>query len=244
MSKKMAEKMTTLINGTLGKLAFLLYKYGLKLGRLTDKKSQHRIWSNTELAKFSHLFKGSVCNVSGWMDSARDGTKGRYRDYFPHCNRYTVTNYPGARGYSELANDVDRIPLDITKPLPQELLSMFDVVFNHTTLEHIYDIESAAKALSIMTRDLLVVVVPFMQEQHFDEGSYGDYWRFTPMAVCKLFQMNGVTPLYVSANDAQPWYPVYIFYIGTKQPDLWRPHFDFNLESALNHKTGSGLGYW
>ena len=40
MSKKMAEKMPTLINGTLGKLAFLLYKCGLKLGRLTDKKSQ------------------------------------------------------------------------------------------------------------------------------------------------------------------------------------------------------------
>jgi hypothetical protein len=233
-----------LMKVVLNKIAFLLYKYSLKMGRLSDKSNQHRLWSNAELAKFGHLCGGSVCNVSGWEDSVRDGTTARYRDYFPSCTSYTVTNYPGQRGYSELALDAEQIPLDITKPLPPELESKFDVVLNHTTLEHVYDIEKAADALSRMSKDLLIIVVPFMQEQHFDDGSYGDYWRFTPMAICRLFQKNGVVPLYVAANDVQPWYPIYVFYIGSKHPDRWRSHFNFDADYALKHKTGAGQGYW
>lgn len=227
----------------INKFAMLIYKCCVKFGRLVDKKNQHRLWSNAQLARFGHLFTGSICNVSGWEDSARDGTGSRYRDYFPNCTSYSVTNYPGQRGY-RASISAEQILLDLTKSLPPEWISKFDVVFNHTTLEHIYEVKQAAEALCNLTKDLLIVVVPFMQEQHFDDGSYGDYWRLTPMAVCRLFEEHGVTPLYVAANDAQPWYPVYIFYIGTKQPDLWRPHFDFDLDDALMHKTGSGLGYW
>ena len=244
MIQKTSETKYQLTNTILNKIAKHLYKYSLSLGRRSDKLNQHRLWSNAELAKFGNLCRGSVCNVSGWKDSARDGTTARYRDYFPSCTSYTVTNYPGERGYNELELDTQQIPLDVTKPLPPELMSRFDVVFNHTMLEHVYDVEVASETLSRMTKDLLIVIVPFMQEQHFDDGSYGDYWRFTPMAVCRLFQKNGVTPLYVTANDSQPWYPIYIFYIGSKHPDRWRSHFNFDVDCALRHKTGSVLGYW
>ena len=33
-----------------------------------------------------------------------------------------------------------KIFLDLTQPLPSDLIEKFDVVFNHTTLEHIFDI--------------------------------------------------------------------------------------------------------
>ena len=39
-----------------------------------------RIWSNQELRKFSHLFRGKVINVSGWKDCDKEGHI--YRDYF------------------------------------------------------------------------------------------------------------------------------------------------------------------
>ena len=224
--------------------ALFLYRYCLHFGRIIDKSNQHRLWSNTQLAKFGHLFTGSVCNVSGWEDSARDGTSNKYRNFFPNCTSYTITNYHGQRGYSELVLDSEQIPLDITEPLPFELIDKFDVVFNHTTLEHIYDIQMAANTLSKMSRDLLIIVVPFMQEQHFDENSYGDYWRFTPMAICRLFEKYGVSPLYVSSNGNQPWYPVYVFYIGSKNPDRWRTKINFDLNIALKQKVGSTLGYW
>ena len=38
-----------------------------------------RIWSNSELAKFSGLFTGDVVNVSGWNDF--DKQSNRYKDY-------------------------------------------------------------------------------------------------------------------------------------------------------------------
>ena len=59
--------------------------------------------------------------------------------------------------------------LDLEKKLDKSLINKFDVVFNHTTLEHIYDVELAIKNLSLMTKDIVIVVVSFIQEQHFDK---------------------------------------------------------------------------
>ena len=64
--------------------------------------------------------------------------------------------------------------MDLAVPLPVELENQFDVVFNHTTLEHIFDIFTAFQNLCRLTKDILIIVVPFLQEQH---ENFGDYWR-------------------------------------------------------------------
>lgn len=135
-----------------------------------------RIWSNRELRKFSHLFTGDVVNVSGWKDEDKEGE--RYKNYFQNASSYSLTNYVAeARGFQGYE---DEIFLDLSKPIPAELHGKFDVVFNHTVLEHVFEVNQAFENLCNMTRDILIVVVPFLQEMH---GEYGDYWRFTPQAM-------------------------------------------------------------
>ena len=63
----------------------------------------------------------------------------------------------------------------------------FDVVFNHTTLEHIYDIRKAVANLCAMSRDAVVLVVPFMQASHATDVT-ADYWRLTAQALRKLLE--------------------------------------------------------
>lgn len=67
----------------------------------------------------------------------------------------------------------------------QELIGKYDVVFNHTTLEHIFKVEKASQNLCLMSKDIVIVIVPFLQEQH---AEYGDYWRFTPLTIKKYLK--------------------------------------------------------
>ena len=193
-----------------------------QLGQRLQPEGLPRRWSNSELRRFGPLFTGDIVNVSGWRDEDRGGTGGRYADYFPNKRSYAITNYSGSRGAFDTG--LDQIPLDLEAGVPTELRGHWDVVLSHTTLEHVLDLPSAACALADLTRDIIIVVVPFMQEQHYDEGSYGDYWRFTPMALAGLFARLGFEALYISAND-QPWFPIYVFYIGSRQPERWRQSF-------------------
>jgi hypothetical protein len=150
---------------------------------LKDKKFRvPRIWSNRELEKFAHLFSGKGVNVSGWKDVDKEGKK--YRDYFSNISEYWITNYKSeARGFQ--GNQENEIFLDLEEDLDESMYCKFDVVFNHTVLEHIFDVNKAFENLCKLSNDIVIVVVPFLQEQH---AEYGDYWRFTPLAVEKLFQ--------------------------------------------------------
>ena len=40
-----------------------------------------------------------------------------------------------------------------------------------------------------MSKDIVIVVVPFLQEQH---AEYGDYWRFTPLTLKSFEQTQGI----------------------------------------------------
>jgi hypothetical protein len=178
-----------------------------------------RIWSNRELSKFSSLFGGHVVNVSGWKDIDKEGRQ--YRDYFTNAESYTLTNYKAeARGYQGLENEIF---LDLEQTLPDELHQRFDVVFNHTTLEHVYDLRQAFGNLCLMSKDVIILVVPFLQPYH---SEYGDYWRFSPLAVKRLFQDNGCNLLYLSFNNHRAS-AVYIFAIASKCPDKWKAHFNY-----------------
>lgn len=173
-----------------------------------------RVWSNNELRKFAHLFSGDIVNVSGWKDIDKQGQ--RYRDYFSEADSYTITNYDAdKRGFQGMEGEIF---LDLTKPLPSELTGRFDVVFNHTTLEHIFDASLAFHNLCEMTRDVVILVVPFLQPMH---TNYGDYWRFSPQAVVEMFNREGLEVAYLNFNDHYRS-SVYVFAIGLKRPDSWK----------------------
>ncbi len=212
------------------------------LGMSVESGFNSRDWSNSELARFGHLFQGDIVNVSGWLDSDRSalGAKKNYIEYFPNHANYVVTNYPGTRGLEESPNS---IPLDLEQSVPPELQNRFDVVFNHTTLEHIFDINTAVDTLAQLSRDIVIVVVPFIQHQHYDDSSYGDYWRFTPMTLDRLFAQRGFTTVYVSAND-QSWFPVYVFFVASRHPEKWVLKFPPNSTDLLHKKLCHDYFKW
>ncbi len=191
-----------------------------------------RIWSNNELKKFAPLFEGDIVNVSGWQDKDKEGDE--YKNYFKNKKSYTITNYKTeAMGFQGMEGEIF---LDLEKELPDELAGKFDVVFNHTVLEHIFEIEQAFKNLCLLSKDIVVLVMPFLQQMHAD---YGDYWRMTPLAIDKLFIKNGYKLLYLSFNDHASG-SVYIFSIASKQPDKWLEKLPVNVQQFSNVKTYDG----
>ncbi len=180
---------------------------------LTDRKYiLARKWSNRELRKVAPLLGGEVVNVSGWDDRDKEGS--HYAAYFTKSTTYSRTNYGGHRGYQ---NDAGEIALDLTETLRDELKGRFDVVFNHTVLEHIFDVNRAFANLCAMTRDVVVVVVPFSQVQH-ESDSYGDYWRFTPSCLRKLFELHGMKVVY-EAESPDKDAAIYLLFVASRHPE-------------------------
>lgn len=214
-----------------------LYKAlrSLALHTVSPQKLQPREFSNALVKRYGPFFKGAAVNVSGWDD--RDGEGGFYRDYFPGKTSYTVTNAPTeAKGFGSLSGShVREVALDLTIPLAPGLVAGFDIVFNHTTLEHIFEIEAAFANLCRMSRDAVVLVVPVIQQVHIVE-SFGDYWRPTTIAIAKLFRKNGFEPLVVKTND-QPFAPVYCVAIAVRDPkkyeELFKVSLDFEMGASL-----------
>jgi hypothetical protein len=192
-----------------------------------------RAWSNAELRRFGQLFTGDIVNVSGWKDGDKEG--GKYRDYFPRAQSYSITNFSTKhRGFQGTDGEIF---LDLSVPLRDELAGRFDVVFNHTVLEHIYECQVAFSNLCKMTRDVVVIVLPFLQPYH---SPYGDYWRFSPLAVSRMFEDNGMTLLHCSFNEHY-MSSVYLFAIGAKHPERLREHFP-NPVSVSSPITGQRAG--
>ena len=176
-----------------------------------------RLWSNKVLREIAPVFRGEVINVSGWDDRDKQGR--RYRDYFSGASQYYVSNYGGERGQDDAAGSTD-FAIDLEAPVRDELKQRFDVVFNHTTLEHVFDMFSAFRNLCEMSRDVVIVVVPFAQKLHWTR-SFGDYWRFSPQGVRRLFEMVGLTPIHEAANDDRDA-ALYVIGVGARHPERWR----------------------
>ncbi len=194
---------------------------------MLDRKFRNaRIWSNDELKKVAHLLTGDVCNVSAWRDQDKQGST--YKSYFTNASSYTITNFENsdARGYQPDLGQ--QIILDLEKPLDDLLKEKFDVVFNHTALEHIFECQSAIKNLCDMSRDIVIAVVPFLQETHAD---YGDYWRYTPQGLDKSFKKNGFSTVYYSCND-QSLDSIYLFFVASRNPKKWH-----SLSSISSNRT-------
>ena len=180
-----------------------------------DKKFRKaRNWSNNQLKIFAPLFEGDVVNVSGWQDLDKQGDS--YKSYFKNCKNYWITNYKSeARGFQgDLENEYY---LDL-EARSNKINRTFDCVFNHTVLEHVFEVQTAFQNLCSLSEDIVILVVPFLQEQHAD---YGDYWRFTPMAIERLFKKNKMQLLYLNYNDEHSA-SIYLFAIASKKFDNWR----------------------
>ena len=179
----------------------------------TPKAGPVRIWSNEELKKFAHLLTGSVVNLSGWEDMDKQGK--RYKDYFVNSDEYMVTNFTP----SHAANGIQEIILNLEADLDSSLVNRFDVVLSHTNLEHIFNVFKATENHCLMTRDIVIIIVPFIQQQH-ETTEFNDYWRFTPTCLRKLYEQNGLTTIYESFTN-EPHKVNYILSVGSKQPEKW-----------------------
>jgi len=178
-----------------------------------------RLWSNQELARIGAWFDGDVVNVSAWRDEDKAGK--HYRDYFSNARSYTLTNFDtDKRGFQGLDGEVF---LDLEKDIPSDLARRFDVVFNHTTLEHVYEFRRAFSNLCAMSRDAVIVVAPWLQPLH---SHYGDYWRFSPQALARLFADAGFTPAHISWNRDKRA-SVYVFAVGVRDRSQWADRFSF-----------------
>jgi len=185
------------------------------------------------LREIAPRFKGDIVNVSGWRDEDKEG--GCYRDYFPLAASYSLTNYRGTREKEDGLEDA--VYLDLQKPLPEEIRNKYDVVFSHTVLEHIADVTLAFECLCSLTRDAVIVVAPFLQQEHYAPEIYGDYWRFTPLGLKYLFDKNGLSLVYLTAND-NPWYPIYLLAVGARAPESWSHIFpEYDWDSRLAHSN-------
>ena len=182
---------------------------------ITDRRFRApRLWSNEILAAVAPAFSGEIVNVSAWDDRDKEGKQ--YKEYFSNASGYFYTNYGGERGSQGLENE---FYLDLTGELPDDMVGRFDVVFNHTTLEHIFEVRKAFRNLCDMTRDIVIVVVPFAQAQH-ETSSWKDYWRFTPTCLREMFKENGLTPIF-EAESKQRNAGVYLLMIGARTPTRW-----------------------
>ena len=188
-----------------------------------------RLWSNRVLREIAPLFPGDVINVSGWHDDDKEG--GKYRNYFTNARSYTVTNYGGHRGDISGGD----ISLNLEANLPGELHGCADVIFNHTTLEHVFDVFTAVSNLCNMTRDVVIVVVPAFQEEHASE-SFGDYWRFMSGGVRQLFAVNGFTTMYLVSSQCRNS-PVYHLCVASRSPERWAGRLPIPVEQVNDGRS-------
>lgn len=190
--------------------------------RVARNEIRPRDWSNAELRKFAPLFNGAVINVSGWRDE--DKTGGHYRDYFSAATSYAVSNYRGESGITGVEGEVF---IDLEADLPPEIVGQYQVAFNHTVIEHVFDIKKAIANICALSHDTVILVTPFLQQVHYIEGSFGDWWRPTPMCIERLLEEQGFHVVYQSSND-NPWYVVYVVTIACRNPEKYRQLLPFS----------------
>jgi hypothetical protein len=202
------------------RIAEMLRQRLMNYVRLRHPEMSPRRWSNAELRRVAPFVEGDVVNVSGWRDADKEGNS--YRSYFTKAKSYAITNYWGSREANDGAEG--SIFLDLQAELPNELHARYDTVLCHTVLEHIYDVPKAVNNVCEMTKDLAILIVPFVQDEHYTNELYGDFWRFTPLSLKRLTGDAGLQLLYINSND-NPWYPVYLFAVASRMPERWAGRF-------------------
>ncbi|PIZ72552.1 MAG: hypothetical protein COY11_00180 [Candidatus Portnoybacteria bacterium CG_4_10_14_0_2_um_filter_44_20] len=231
------ESVFNLKNGILARTLFLFHRClrGIGVRLLDNRLINPRRFSNALLRFYAPVFGGRVINVSGWDDRDKEGSY--YKEYFKNCSDYLISNVSGKeKGMGSVKkNGSEEMELDLEKPLPPDLKGEFDVVFNHTTLEHIFNIEQAFENLCELSKDVVILVIPVFQQLHILE-TYGDYWRMTTLGIARMFKKNGFEPLVIQVND-QPFAPIYCFAIAARDPRK----YEGKIEKRLDFEMGKFL---
>jgi len=210
-----------------------ILQYIFKYYRKNYRNFFPRYWSNDELKKISHFFRGDLLHVSAGKDLDKEGKE--YKTYFNNIKNYFITNHK-----LEYSNDdtVKEFYLNLEEDLPENLCNRkFDVVFSHTVLEHIFKIDKAIDNLTMLSDDIIITIVPFIQSYHAQEH-FNDFWRFSPFALKKMFENKGFTTIYVSWNE-DILGNIYVFHVCSSKPQKWN-----NITNLYNiTKTDKGPGY-
>ncbi len=201
---------------------------GIANNVLNSKVIRGREFSNAILRYYAPLFTGKVINVSGWNDS--DFENGFYKTYFTKATKYFVSNAPDCdtKGVGSYTNE---ILIDLEKVLDPGLEKKFDVVFNHTTLEHVFDLDTAFRNLCLLSRDVVIIVVPTLQHIHTKSG-FGDYNRPTPLGIAKYFEKYDFENVVIQSNE-QPFSPIYCFAIATRKGSKYIDMIEKSLEFSM-----------
>ena len=176
-----------------------------------------RRWSNRELARIAPLFASPVVNVSAWADSDKEGRC--YKDYFPAGTDYWISNFGTSQG--QMQGRDDEFFLDLQAELPADQRGRFKTVFNHTTLEHVWDFRTAFANICALSSDAVIIIVPWLQPQHSD---YGDYWRFSPQALVRLFEEQAMHVVHLDWNRGARQ-SVYVLAVAVRDPKRWAGKF-------------------
>jgi hypothetical protein len=187
-----------------------------------------RVWSNKKLRELGSIVTGDVINISAGTDSDKDGDV--YLNYFLNADSYSATNYDDEFGKTGLATEY---PLDLSV-IYDGRYGTYDVVFNHTVIEHIYPSNLAFDNLCALSKNLVITVVPFLQALHGVPGVYGDYYRYSPLLLEKEFAVRGFKTLYVAWNQDISIMNVYIIHVASKYPEQYGTAFPASEQPVVN----------
>jgi len=134
---------------------------------------------------------------------AGDDPPGANREFF-HAETYRTADMDPA-----LAPDY---VLDITA-LPASNVGAWDLVICSQVLEHVWDLEAAARGLWGLTvlGGVCIVDVPMDYPPHDEQGGGPDYWRIMPTGLKRLLRRAGFGRVEcwaaddMSANGAVAW---------------------------------------
>ena len=138
----------------------------------------------------------SVLNV-GAIPEHKDKEGGKYRDYFPDAAWYTLD-------FRKRENDPHHYTVDLHDV--SSIDQRFDLILNISTLEHVknpFVVVDNLRGL-LNPRGYMFIAVPWRYKLH--GLGYGDYWRFTHMAIRELHKGMEEIMLELSPKDTDQGY--------------------------------------
>jgi hypothetical protein len=190
-----------------------------------------RTYSNVCLKRILTLLNvTSVLNVSGWDDGDKEG--GRYADYFSQkVDKYEVSHFEN--DYLRSDTDISKLVIDL-EDINYQAVEKFELVFSHTVLEHVFDQHNAFRIMCSLAEKYVVGVVPMINVLHWEE-TYGDYWRFTPHGIRKLFENNGFKLVHLEIGPTSS-ISQYIIFIGARNGITYARNL--HIQEISNGKVG------
>ena len=165
-----------------------------------------RRWTDTQVAKIAHGFRGSVLEIgNGRQDLGEEAYS--LRHLFDQAVEFVRSDVNPTFGHEVV---------DVTS---MEFEDRFDLIICLYVLEHVYDVHSAAARLHRALRPggRLVLAVPHVYPYH-DEPI--DFWRFTEHSLRRLLErFDQVT---VQAKGMRR-FPKGLYVIATKATDAAEP---------------------